>query len=555
MGDSMNKTILIMNGLSLDKAVFNDVLKRVANDRHIWYARDKIRQNYGDKKLLNRAKQISFFADLVGMHPGINVCSLLKYPADKTIDYIGKKLPEHAGKINPKYKNNFDYWNLFLSNISDTQTLISYMEPNTKIKQVFSGRPYYENKYIDSLFIEIKLNDNIDENKIKNLIIKHVEYIFYAEYICETLEQSFAEHSIIKKIKSVLSERGAFGIYFLSGFFNELYGDEEINFEFSTNLIDSTKGLNEEGAFIRELVLLAGNPGKINFHCEKKSSSDNIIRLIKIDNEVSQLNSNKSLKQLFYNKKTKDGFLKLLLPIKRVISLPYSSLEAIKKMGKIPLAFEKDVHPLPEIFKEDDLQIISVGGGEHNLPLVHLVNVIRHKDMEERRFGFLENAFDRNLRGDKNAFPEFMICLEKFVSGINSLARGREIIDSSPLPMITEAQSNEAEILKIDFNEKIGGFAVYGFSAPMTRYAFLALIYALDEENDNLFKDDKKHKYQRNEYINFTKSKSSVFYLGEDEDSFIKLRNEFDNLDIMNNSEKKEIKIKIIENMFMRSRN
>jgi len=550
----MNKTILIMNGLSLDKAVFNDILKRVANDRHIWYARDKIRQNYEDQKLLKKAKKISFFADIVGMHPGINVCSLLKFPADKTIDYIEKKLPEYAGKINPKYKNNFDYWNLFLSNISDTQTLISNMKPSTKIKQVFSGRPYYENKYIDSLIIEIKLNNEIDEKIIKNLIVKHIEYIFYAEYICEALEQSIADPTIIKKFKAILSERGIFGIYFLSGFFNELYGNEEINFEFSNNLINSNNGLNEDGVFIRELVLLAGNPGKINFHYEKESNSDNVIRLMKIDNEVSQLNS-KSFKQLFFKQKTEDGFLKLLIPIKRVISLPYSSLEEIKKMEKIPSTFENDIYPLPKIFEKDNLRIISVGGGEHNLPLVHLVNIIRHKDEEKRRFGFLENAFDRNLRGDKDAFPEFMICLEKFVSGINSLARGREIIDSSPLPMVTEVQSNEAEILKIDFNDKIEGFAVYGFSAPMTRYAFLALIYALDEENDDLFKDDKENKYHRNEYINFTRSKSSVFYLGEDEDSFIKLRNEFDDLDIMNNSEKKEIKIKIIENMFMRSRN
>lgn len=556
----MEKTTLIMNGLTLDKAVFNDILKKIANDMHIKYARDKIEKHYTKKKIMKIVKKSMNTCDYFSMVPGINILSsLVTVPMNKIINEIDKNIPLHADKMRTKDKNNFDYWNLFLSNISGTQPLISSTIHNKNTKQLFSGRPYYENKYIDSIVVEIKLNSKINKKQIKYLIDKYIESVFYAEYICDDIDHIVSEPLIKKHIIATLSERSLFGIYFLSGLLKELYGNNEVNFEFSNNLINDNNGLNEDGAYIRELVLLAGNPGKINFYNQNKGNGNNIIRLLRLDSETSQNKSNKSYGKLFYGIKTDDGFLKLLIPIKRVISLPYSFKEQIENFGKIPSTFEESIYPLPDCFNNLNLRIFSLGGGEHNLPLVHLINIIRHKDKDKRRFGFLENVFDRDLRGiSQDTNPEFLICLEKFVSGVNSLPRSRKNVASPPSSMLVEAQSNEAEILKIDFNDKIEGYAVYGFSAPMTRYAFLALLYALDEKNEKLFLDsinNKSNKYSRDKYIDFDVKKSAVYYLGEDEENYIILRNKFDKMDVLNNSDDEPVKKVIIENMFLRSLN
>jgi len=353
-----------------------------------------------------------------------------------------------------------------------------------------------------------------------------------------------------------LEEKRVFGIHFLSGFLKELYGDEEITFEYSKNLTTDNVGLNENGVFARELILLAGNPGKLKFCCEQKGSSNNIIRLIKFDNVVSQDHSNNSFSELFDGQEN-GGFVKLVVPIKKVISMPCSYIKQIESLKRIPLSFESDIYPLPDVFKEDDLQIFAIGGGEHNLPLGHLINIMRYKDGENRKFGFLENAFDREMRGGIKAFPEFLIALEKFVSGMNAAVRTRATTDIAPAPMKIEVQSNEAEILRITFNEKIEGYAIYGFSAPMTRYAFLGLLYALDEKNDALFRDvvnRQVDKHQRTKYIDFGTTNIAVYYIGKNETGFIKLRNKFDEIDVMNNFENEEIKKLIIENLFLRSR-
>jgi hypothetical protein len=558
----MSKTSLILTGLTLDKALFNSILKMVENDRHIRYAREKVGKSVRKKiavnvasELCNLATSFSIGAGFIEGVQGVSILALLAFAGSTIVTNIQGGLSSFAGKIDLTNKNNFDYWKIFFSNLSDTQTLISSTLQNRRTKQIYCDRPYYENKYIDSLLIEIKCKDGINKREIKNLINKHIESVFYAEFICENIElDSYTK----KRAEAILSKRGLFGIYFLSGLLWELYKDEEVIFEFSRDLMPDSNSLNEDGVFVRELVLLAGNPGKVKFCSQGNGNGDNIIKLIRIDHGISQDKSNKSkgkFDQLFYENAQDDGYVRVVVPIKRIVSMPVSYVKKLGSLERIPEPYERDIYPLPDVFQEDDLLIFAVGGGEHNFPLVHLVNIMRYKDAENRRFGFVENAFDRQMRGQANALPEFMIAVEKFVSGLNALARTRVTSQASVASREPQIYSNEAEVLRIEFDKRIEGYAIYGYSAPMTRYAFLGLLYALDKRNNGLFiEDESRHKYKRTKYCNFGLTKIAVYCIGKDKEEFQKVMNEFDKMDGMNNFEKNQVKTLIINNLFLMPR-
>lgn len=556
----MSKTPLILNGLTLDKVLFNNILKMVENDRHIRYAREKVGESVRKKmavniasELCNLATSFSIGAGFIAGVPGVSILALLAFAGSTIVTDIQGGLSSFAGEIDLTNKNNFDYWKIFFSNLSDTQTLISSTLQNRRTKQIYCDRPYYENKYIDSLLIEIKCKGGINKREIKNLINKHIESVFYAEFICENIKlDSYTK----KRAEAILSKRGLFGIYFLSGLLWELYKDEEVAFEYSKDLMTDGQSLNKDGVFVRELMLLAGNPGKIKFCSEGQGNNDNTIRLIGCDDKISQDKSKGSFEDLFYGDAKEDGYIRLLVPIKRIVSMPVSYAKKLESLGRIPKPYESDIYPLPDVFQEDDLLIFAVGGGEHNFPLVHLVNIMRYRDIENRRFGLLENAFDRQMRGQSaKALPEFMIAVEKFVSGLNAMARTRATSDALASSTEPQIYSNEAEVLRIEFNKRIEGYAIYGYSAPMTRYAFLGLLYALDKRNNGLFiEDESGHKYKRTKYCNFSLTKIAVYCIGKDKEDFQKVMNEFDKMDGMNNFEKDQVKTLIINNLFLMPR-
>ena len=576
----MSNTALILNGLTLDKAMFSGILKQVANDGHIRYAIQDVGRHIRYKKGVDVAKELSTMVGGITMGAKVTgaalrgevywlqllVMEVAMVVGKLIIERIQKKLPSYTSQIDLFNRSNFDYWRVFFSNLSDTQTLIASTITSTKLnaeanedtrrtKHVFCERPYYQNRYIDSLVIGIKKKDNI-EKQIKALVEGHIKSVFYAQYICEGIESDRELGSdIINRARVILGDRALFGIYFLSGLMKALYGNEEVTFEYSKDLITGSGSLKEDGVFMRELILLAGNPGRIKFCSQGKGNSDNIIRLIRTDHKISQDSSRKKFGQLFYENVQDDGYVRVVVPIKRIVSMPVSYAKALESLGRIPEPYERDIYPLPDVFQEDDLLIFAVGGGEHNFPLVHLVNIMRYKDAENRRFGFVENAFDRQMRDQPRALPEFMIAVERFVSGLNASARTRATSDASAVSIEPQVYSNQAEVLRIEFDERIKGYAIYGFSAPMTQYAFLGLLYALDERNDCLFREDKlRDKYKRTEYYDFGRTNIALYYIGKEESDFKKLVNKFDEMDFMNNFEKDEVKRLIIENLFLTTR-
>lgn len=601
----MSKTVLIMNGLTLDKGEFNDILKKIAGDRHIWYAMDYIRRMNRNSKAIKTIKDIIDFMGIAKAVDVLQIASLPLLAAKKITEYVSEKLPDCAKSESTNQdfegKTNFDYWKLFLSNLSDTQTLLpafvysqakSRPDEKVTVKQLFCALPYYKNKYIDALRVEITLNNNkgITAERVEALIHSHIISVSYAACIREKLSQ-FAKvysadnelQSEIERIISGLSDRSVFGLTFLSGLLKELYDNDDIVFEFSSDLLKNENNvyhLNDDGVFIRELIMQAGNPGKVKL-CKElaQDPNKNIIKVIGLDQTTSREKKKNSIRDLFIY--TDENKLSLCIPIKRIISVPVSYL---KQMQTINYMLEhnpcdENIYPLPECFKKDDVEIFSIGGGEHNLPLVHLINLLRYKYRDERHFGFIENAFDLELKrktaNDFNCYPEFLIGLETAVKGVNRLIRQRETVvideqeamDANLKLMDLKSMSHVAEILSIEYDyadggskKKICGYAVYGFSAAATRFALLGLLYALDEQNDKAFSDAmepaKKGKFHRSEYISFSRQHLLLYSIGESRPEFFNnILPGCDTIDIMNNSEE-DFPVKlIINNLYLGTAN
>jgi hypothetical protein len=138
--------------------------------------------------------------------------------------------------------------------------------------------------------------------------------------------------------------------------------------------------------------------------------------------------------------------------------------------------------------------------------------------------------------------------LEKRVSGMNAQWRERECFNSDPENFNLEYLTNQAEILKIVYPEKkISGFSFYGFSAPMTRVAFIVWLLNKNEGfTQNLEKKDiEKKSEQKDAFGEWARSKIAVYELGEkesnnpnDERLFKNIMEKLDQFDVMNNFNK-----------------
>jgi hypothetical protein len=585
------KTTLFINGLALDKVLFKEILKKIENDNHLKFAIKYFMENAKAEKRNDFSTIIKEWFNIIAPASDIIVhgaSHILEIYLDYIVKGVNKlAIPLNYSEINYNKYTSFDLFNLFFSHISDTQCITSFYNlkkpsKNNKIKHIYCDKPYFENKYIDSIDISFKKNHITCIESIVAIIYNHLNSILYSENIIKNINDisALTTHDNKAYLKVLLDKRAPYGIWLLSEILYRLYKDENIIFEFDKHLFNDKncfkkdfKKENKEfagidGAFLRECLLLAGNPGKMEFvragdrelHSEK-----NLVRVEKINYETSQSQKNGFAKNLDFAKLSNlfyrgdhNGFVQMTIPIKTVISLPshyYMQLvnesypEVEDKLKKsFPLPGVNNIVTFDENSKDfklknrESLEFFFLGGGEHNNALVHLCNALRYANPHERNFGLIENSFDRALKLEtERQYPHFLIGSENFVSGINAVFRGRETTDA-PLPMAVEVFKNEAEVLKIELGKgkKLSGYALYGFSAPMTRLAFLSLIYALS----------RKRTSADNPLINFGTNKAKLYQCSDKLPSFwALLENEFDPGDIMNNSDNMELIKLLIDNM------
>lgn len=528
---------VILNGLTLDKNESHKVIKSIANDSDIKKLLRKGRNDIHRKFLIYGIFVISeillyllynFYSNEQTLNSdiGVIISNIISYfythaifvtiviflyllldslyftfKTKKIVGDIWKYFKYIIDKKSPR--RPLDIWSFFVSNLSDSHSLISATKLlNDDIKYIYCGLPYYGVEYIDSILIEVA-------PEIKKMYPK-----FYKNFAIESYN-NFLKNKIHEDRK-ILQSKYVFGIFFFSRFLfkvlhDEMEKKEKIKFHFEFSLENETKL-----EYAKEIVKLCSDPTITSFN---NDSSDNesiniIIKdIIKLDDEKPKLSNNNQI----------------LIPFKRFIALPinYGKSDEYKKrvdgnliLPEIPDFFSLNNMKDETILEEEDsketgeretsfvdseesvIEIFSMGGTEHNLPLLHIINHHRWSTKKSRFFGIAENKFDEaiikakddeiskkiksNSREDiLGNNIEYNVGASHFVFGINAQVRQRIIQKDDK-----EKFNNEAEVfrLKIENDRTYDILSFYGYSAPMTRISFLKYLHEICSDSDTPFK-------------------------------------------------------------------
>jgi hypothetical protein len=136
----------------------------------------------------------------------------------------------------------------------------------------------------------------------------------------------------------------------------------------------------------------------------------------------------------------------------------------------------------------NDIDILTVGGAEHNRALAHLINLYRLENKDKRIYGFMDNYFDFKLKVSREQHKhDFLMGINQPVAGFNAILAQREINDDG------ESKNPKGKILSfklINNNQKFHVLALYGFSAIASGYLALTTIADIRKrlnEKSNLF--------------------------------------------------------------------
>lgn len=375
-------------------------------------------------------------------------------------------------KLLPEGKKPFDLWHLFESNLSDASTFVEFQKYIQKIKRnniethfVYCGLPYYKVWFVESILLRIDGVENLQE--------KYAAFFAsYAEHVKAILSKKINEFDCVNR-RSNLSRFG-FGIKFLSGFLHHLcHQDSKYNTEFKEKNLPENEELKKKNKVLRKLGLqiykLCSAPSNI-------ASSDIQVTVEDIYGIGFSLSLNANSTVI-----TDPDLIRI--PLLRFFALPNYDIFSLPNTDE-QNDFVKYPY-LPPFQDNNNIGIIFVGGAEHNLPLLHIVNELRWEQGSKRKYLIAENMFD-----DQIEIKSFRLGTENIVYGINSQMRWRE------------DNANEAEVFGFGWKETIGEqeknfqvYSVYGFSAPMTKIAFLSLVALLYENNkgDLAAKLDNEH--------------------------------------------------------------
>jgi len=527
---------LILNGLSLDKRMMHSVIQKMEGDEEINklikmadYKFDLIKKSFFNLWVMMVALGVllEIFLNLLYLGFSINILTLIPiiWITLKIINLVrGIKNSYFSIRSNIDFynylesqkapKKPFDLWGFFISNLSDSHSII----PTSKlfqedIKYIYCGKPYYEIEFIDSILISF--SPEIDKkHKLKK---KFVE--FYKKHAEVTFENEFKKEYFDYTNKRLLQSRYVFGIYFLSNF---LYYIIENGSMGKFNFIFSKQINNNKKEFAKECIKLSGDPEITLFN------EHNLVQnCIEITIENVFITNDEIPKTIAKNE--------ILIPFKRYIGLPTKYIEENGRTKKI-IDGDLVLPEIPALKNNNIIDVYSLGGAEHNLPLLHIVNCHRYLLKNNRTFGIAENRFDySSSEVDKSI--SFKIGASHFVYGINTYVRHSIIKD------IKKDHSNQAEVFRLNikyYDMSYNIFCFYGYSAPMTRIAFLKFLH--ETKNNNLIIEDKSLRLFKVDDVDKDGNKTNFY-----DSDFL---HEWDRLDCMNEPEKfKDIldKVKIYE--------
>lgn len=167
-------------------------------------------------------------------------------------DYKRTSLKEFKKSLRTDYpKNPIACWNAVEGNISDSQ-IILYLKNrlgNKKTNMIYSGVPYYNELFVDSVYFRIIGNRKKDIKKIKKIIKKNNNI-----HIIKYHTKSFFKSNIEKLNLRLNHSTYVYGISYLSRFFELLFESQKQENDNEKINIYLPKGENEEDILKKELL-------------------------------------------------------------------------------------------------------------------------------------------------------------------------------------------------------------------------------------------------------------------------------------------------------------
>lgn len=487
---------IILNGLSLDKRVMQEVIQQIDDDREIKRLIKTARTNFRRKlcvlvlcivtallviisKFYEILSQNIFVGSfliiiLIGLWTAAQLFNLSRGILN-SIPGFNKYSLYLLSKKSPK--KPLDLWNFFISNLSGSHTLIpaSKILEGEDVKYIYCGQPYYEIKYVDSILLSVS-------PETKKVFDK-----CYKKYSIKTFENEFEKTYFgTGNNRKVLQSGYVFGIFFFSKFLHKIIenkSEENIKFYFRF----SAKVDEDKKEYARECIKLSSDPERTLFECDDSTPTIDItIEDIFVLGDEIPKNIPKILIPFQRCVSKRIAKNEILIPFKRYIALPTKYIkegETDKKVVDGNLILPE----IPSLKIHKNVDIYSMGGAEHNLPLLHIINCHRYLLGKNRSFGIAENIFD-----DPHNYTaiKFHIGASQFVYGINLGVRHGMVKN------IKEDNSNQAEVFRLKIKEDdicYDIYSFYGYSAPMTRIAFLKFLYEIKNNSKTKSKPEENN--------------------------------------------------------------
>ncbi len=407
-----------------------------------------------------------------------------------------------------------DFFAIFQSNQSDSRGVSSICSGQKNafvLNYGYSDKPFYENLFINSLSIKFN-NDKFHHHKID---IHALYKLAYQEHALDIVGAKILRNSIFeaskkayqgdiselyskeaeKSVKDALTNRNLFGIDLLSRFL--FYLVRQLEFKEREEYKKHVK--NQETAkkyAFQTIKVYARDIIRINEKNHQTNLKDFTKELFEygscpISFEFTD-NANDADLVIDIEYLHKDSFIsnedtvnisddRLIIPIKYFIALPiYLDEEGEEIPTRAIYVPERLVH---DVRDDGSMNVYTVGGIEHNRPLMRLVNIHRQQKENKRQLGFFDNHFDyyhkfKNLR-NSNYKHYFLMGANQLVSGLNEYHYER--LDNNEGNSI----STVAKLIYFNLNDEKSRFfnnerdltwniiSVYGFSALASAYATL----------------------------------------------------------------------------------
>lgn len=423
------------------------------------------------------------------------------------------------------YADSPFYSNLFINNVTVELSpcfVKKYLE-NTDYKTFFSA--VYLQHGVDILLSRL-LSEYMDEysDKAKN----NTTYSFNKlNHLNSFLQNS--ETETIKQLAASFKERNLFGIDLLSRVFaglielkNNFKNVDEVKMDkvvvYIANIDDKKK------LFLHEIFEYASSPTLFEVS-DKKENADIFLnmnywegngiigddRFEKKQSEIS--GKNVSITNHFFYKEKNI----ISVPIKIFVSIPETMrisenkkkekfivqdfsdyLKEENKIFKVEKPLDRQLL-VPERLMHDTkdnghMIVLTVGGVEHNRPLLHLINKHRQEYQNKRQLGIFDNVFDfahRQKYHTEDGYENYFIAgVNQPVSGYNAVLTQRldDRVDGNSVSTTAKLIYFQLEGYGKDIDEygnrEIIDFhviSIYGFSALASAFATLYMVYQLKD--------------------------------------------------------------------------